>query len=86
MKRFVVYLLSIVFAISAGHYLGKACEDGSEFISWLSKSLDFGMDVQNINMNVFQIAFGFHISINYMQILFIILALVAAPAIIKSIK
>ena len=86
MKRFLVYLFMIVIAIITGHYLGNVCAGSNEYVSWLAKSLNFGMDVQKIDMNVFQLTFGYQLSINFLQIFLIAIAIAAAPSVMKAIK
>ena len=86
MKRFLVYLFTIIIAIVSGHYLGNYCADSNEYVSWLAKSLKFGFDMQEFNLNVVSFTFGLHLSINFMQIFLIVFAIALSPTIIKSIK
>ena len=87
MKKKLVYLLLIITAILSGHYLGLVCLDLNEpLLDWLGKSLEFGFDPTTLAFSAFTLTLGLRFSINFLQILFIALAVVIAPMIAESIK
>jgi hypothetical protein len=87
MKKKLTYLLLIITAILAGYYLGQMCLSLNEpLIDWLGKSLEFGFEPTTIGFSAFTITLGIRFSINFLQILFIALAVVIAPKVAESIK
>ena len=53
---------------------------------WLGQTLEFGFDTFSLDLSVFQFSLGFHIAINFVQVLLILLAALAGPKIADKIK
>lgn len=87
MKKKLCYLLLIITAILGGYFLGQVCIGLNEpLLDWLGKSLEFGFEPTTIDLNAFTLTLGIRFSINFLQILFIALAVVIAPKVAESIK
>lgn len=87
MKMKLTYLFLIIIAILSGHLLGNLFLGLNEpMISWLGKSLNFGFDTTTLNFNAITLSLGLQVSINTLQILFILLAIALAPKVAASIK
>ena len=87
MKNKLVYLLMIILAIVFGYLLGILCAGMDEpMVSWLGTSLDCKLDPATVDLHAFALTFGIRLSINPIQILFILLAIVISPKIAASIK
>ena len=87
MKLKLTYLFLIIIAILVGHYLGNSCLNTSEpALIWLGKSLSFGVGPNTLDLNAFKLTVDLRVSINFLQILFIILAIFAAPKVSAAIK
>lgn len=87
MKNKLVYLLMIIMAVVFGYLLGNVCAGLSEpTLSWLGTSVNFGFGPATLDLYAFSITLGLHLSINPIQIIFILLAIVLSPKIAASIK
>ncbi|MBR6716872.1 MAG: DUF4321 domain-containing protein [Oscillospiraceae bacterium] len=87
MKLKLTYLFLIIIAILSGHYLGNACiATHDPMLEWLGKSLQFGFDPATIGLSAFTFTIGFRIAINFLQVMFIALAIVLAPKVAEAIK
>ena len=53
---------------------------------WLGTALSFGIEPGTLDLHAFAITFGMRVSINPIQILLILLAIVISPKIAASIK
>ena len=87
MKNKLIYLLMIIMAIVFGYLLGNLCAGLEEpTVRWLGTSLSFGIEPGTLDLHAFAITFGLRVSINPIQILLILLAIVISPKIAASIK
>lgn len=86
MKRKLVYLFMIITAICAGYFVGKLCVDKQPYIAWLGKTMEFGFDTTSFNMRAVVMNLGMHFSINFLQIILIIVAIALAPKVSDAIK
>ena len=87
MKLKVTYLFLIITAIVTGHYLGIMCSGtGEELVQWLGNALSFGFPPTVFNFAAISFTLGISFSINCLQILFILLAIVLAPKVAAKIK
>ena len=87
MKKNMITFFAIIVAILGGYFLGIICVNTEEpMIMWLGQALEFGFDTFSLDLNVFQFSLGFHISINFVQLLLILIAALAGPKIAEGIK
>ncbi|HBI84696.1 MAG TPA: hypothetical protein DDX71_00190 [Ruminococcus sp.] len=87
MKKNLITFFAIIIAILGGYFLGIICVNTEEpMIMWLGQSLEFGFDTFSLDLSVFQFSLGFHIAINFVQVLLILLAALAGPKIADKIK
>ena len=85
MKGKLTEFFLLVAAIVAGHFLGNVCADSLEpFISWMGFAISFGFDSINIDIDVLQLTIGFHMSINFLQIVLILLVVALGPQLRKA--
>ncbi|MBR5370824.1 MAG: DUF4321 domain-containing protein [Oscillospiraceae bacterium] len=87
MKLKITILFCIIFGALAGYYLGALCA-GSDiaYLAWLGKSLNFGFDTINVDLNMMKLSFGLHMDINFIQIFLTVLLVALSPKIAASIK
>ncbi|MBP0971676.1 MAG: hypothetical protein IKX57_08450 [Oscillospiraceae bacterium] len=87
MKLKLTYLFLVIIAILCGFYLGNACLNTSEpALIWLGKSLSFNIGPATLGLNALTFIVELRVSINFLQILFIALAVAAAPKVAAAIK
>jgi hypothetical protein len=87
MKLKLTYLFLIIIAILCGHYLGNACLNANEpAIVWLGKSLVFNLGPATLGLSAFSFTAQLNVSINFLQILFIAVAVAIAPKVSDAIK
>lgn len=87
MKTKLMYLFLIIVAILSGYLLGNLCAGVEEpTVSWLGTGLNFGFDTTTINLHAITLSLGLQVSINPLQVLFILLAIVLAPKVAAKIK
>lgn len=87
MKNKLVYLLMIIIAIVFGYLLGNLCAGVQEpTVAWLGTALNFELQPATLDLHAFAITLGLRLSINPIQILMILLALLLSPKIAASIK
>lgn len=87
MKLKLTYLFLIITAILVGHYLGNACLNVSEpALRWLGKSIPLSLGPASLGLSAFKLTVGLDISINFLQILLIALAVLVAPKVSEAIK
>lgn len=85
MKNKLVLLFLVVAAGISGGLIGKMV-DGVHGLSWLAYSKSIGLDATTLDLSIFDLTFGIHISMNVAQILLLILALLIAPKVADAIK
>ena len=87
MKLKLTYLFLIIIAVLCGYYLGISCANSGEpLIAWLGYTLNFGFGPTNVDLSAFNLDIGLHFSINFLQILFIALAVAISPKVAAAIK
>ena len=87
MKLKLTYFFLIIVAIVTGHYLGVLCAGTEEeMVSWLGAALTFGFPPTVFNFSAVSFTLGVSFSINFLQILFLLLAIVLAPKVATAIK
>ena len=87
MKLKLTYFFLIVIAIIAGYLLGNYCATLSEpILQWFGKSFSFCLDPTAIHLTAFTITFGISLVVNPLEILFVLIAIVAAPKVAAAIK
>ncbi|HAG14508.1 MAG TPA: hypothetical protein DCG49_11710 [Ruminococcus sp.] len=87
MKLKLTYFFTIIAAIVLGHFLGVMCSGtGEELIQWLGTTLDFGFPPTSFNFAAMSLTLGVSFSVNFLQILFVLLAVVLSPKIASAIK
>ncbi len=87
MKHKLTLFLCIVIAVIGGSFLGDFVAGlNSKYLSWMGIGTTFGFDAVNIDLHVLQLTFGLKMSINVIQILLVILAILVSHPIAKSIK
>ena len=87
MKLKLTILFCILFSVLAGFYLGQICLSSDiPYLTWLGKSLNFGFDTINLDLNMMKISFGLHMDINFLQIILTVLMVALSPKIAASIK
>lgn len=77
-KKTATFIFLIVSGITAGTIVGKAT-NGKEYLSWLSYGTSVGISTDHpmiIDLSVFKLAFGFTLSINIAQIIFIFVTMI----------
>lgn len=87
MKLKLIILLCIIIGVLTGYYLGEVCaSSGLAYLAWLGKSLNFGFDTVNVDLNMLKFSFGLHMDVNFIQILLVVLLVALSPKIAASIK
>ena len=87
MKLKLTILFCIIFSVLAGYYLGALCVSSDiPYLAWLGKSLNFGFDTINLDLNMMKIAFGLHMDVNFLQIILTVLMVALSPKIAAAIK
>ena len=87
MKLKITILVCIIFAVLTGYYLGALCVSSEiAYLTWLGKSLNFGFDTINIDLNMLKFSFGLHMDINFLQLLLTVILVACAPKIAAAIK
>ena len=87
MKLKLTYLFLIIIAILVGHYLGNACLNVNEpALRWLGKSLIFDIGPATLGLSALKLTVELNVSINFLQIFFIALAVAIAPQVSDAIK
>lgn len=77
-KNSFLFILFVVSGIVLGSLVSYLCAS-SGALSWLSYGLDFGVSNASpmvIDLHIMKITFGFSLSINISQIIFVMLSLV----------
>ena len=87
MKLKLTILFCIIIGVLTGYYLGEVCTNsGLSYLTWLGKSLNFGFDTVNIDLNMLKVSFGLHMDINFTQIILTVILVALSPKIAASIK
>jgi len=86
MKKKLVYLFLIIIAIISGFFIGNWCSKGPEYLRWLGNSLSFSMNPTTFDLHAFSLTLGLSVSINFLQIILIFVALAVEPKVEKTIK
>ncbi|MCD8188541.1 MAG: DUF4321 domain-containing protein [Ruminococcus sp.] len=76
MKRFLLMTVLVLAAILLGGFVGDICMDSAAF-DWLAYSKSFSYQPGTIDIVILTITFGFSITINIAQLIFIFVALFA---------
>lgn len=77
-KRTIAFLFFLLAGIVLGTVLAKLCSEVS-FLSWLAYNMSVGLDTGSplvLDLIVFKLAFGFTLTVNPMQIICVIAALI----------
>lgn len=85
MKNKLVFLFCLIIAIMAGSFLGTLCAE-TPYLEWLGKSFEFSSGIYNLDLHIVNLTMGLDFSINLMQVLLMIAAIVYAPKIAAKIQ
>lgn len=80
MKKFLVFLISIIVAILLGGVIGNLCE-GIAALSWLGYTPPLHLDDTHLSLYIFDLTLGFDSRINICQLILVIVACFCAPKI-----
>ncbi|MCQ2417262.1 MAG: DUF4321 domain-containing protein [Oscillospiraceae bacterium] len=87
MKLKLTYMFLIITGVVIGDLLGMLCQGtGEEYVMWLGNTMEFGFGPTAINFSAFNLTLGLQISTNFLQIIFVLLAIVLAPKVAAAIK
>ncbi|MBE6847746.1 MAG: DUF4321 domain-containing protein [Oscillospiraceae bacterium] len=85
MKNKIVFVVTLIFFIILGTFLGTIC-DNTPYLEWLGKDFTFSTGVYDLNLHIMQITLGLSVSINLAQGLMMLLALYVAPKLAAKIQ
>lgn len=87
MKLRLTYLLLIIAAIICGYLLGGWLAGFDEqMIAWFGTNFTLDLSPTTIHFTAITLTLGFNLVINPIEIIFIIIAVLAAPKVAASIK
>ena len=78
MKKTVAFLFFQLAGVVLGTAAGKLCA-GVSFLSWLAYTMTVGLGTASpvtLDLIVFKLSFGFELSVNAAQIIFVVAALI----------
>lgn len=87
LKKTIAFLFFLLAGITIGSLVAYVCRD-VPYLSWLSFSQTVGLSTSEpalLDLIVFQIAFGFTLTVNVAQIIFIIIAILIFSRTCKNI-
>ncbi len=85
MKNKLVLLFLIIAAAVLGALIGDVVQ-GVHGLSWLAYAKSIGFDATTLKLDIFDITFGVHFSMNVAQILLLCVALLSARKLSDAIQ